>query len=83
MDTLSKESPHYKRCMELLPLVIDREANDDDIEFFHHHSRNWPEILDCYEKETAFRLAIKQKLGTLPAPDELLNSIRDSIKQAS
>ncbi|WKN33453.1 hypothetical protein PZB74_08925 [Porifericola rhodea] len=83
METLSRESPQYKRCMELLPLVLDREATTEDVDFFHNHVKHWPEVLDCYEKETAFRLAIKQKLGSLPAPEELLTSIRDRIKQAS
>lgn len=83
METLSKESPHYKRCMELLPLVLDKEATAEDTSYFHQYAKNWPDILECYEKETAFRLAIKQKLGSLPAPQELLNNIRDCIKQAS
>jgi hypothetical protein len=83
METLSRESPEYKRCMELLPLVLDREATSDDTDFFHQHSKYWPEVLECYEKESAFRLAIKQKLGSLPAPQELLISIRNRIKQAS
>lgn len=83
METLSRESPHFKRCMDLLPLVLDKEANDNDTRYFHQYAKNWPEIMDCYEKEAAFRLAIRQKLGTLPAPDELLTNIRDRIKQAS
>lgn len=83
METLSRESPQYKRCMELLPLVLDREANLEDTDFFHQYAKNWPEVLDCYKNETAFRLAIRQKLGSLPAPEELLSSIRSSIKQAS
>lgn len=83
METLSKESPHYKRCIELLPLVLDKEATEQDTSYFHHYAKNWPDILECYEKETAFRLAIKQKLGSLPAPEELLTVIRNRIKQAS
>lgn len=83
METLSRESPQYKRCMELLPLVLDREANLEDTDFFHQHAKYWPEVVECYEKETAFRLAIKQKLGSLAAPEELLSSIRNRIKQAS
>lgn len=83
METLSKESPHFKRCMELLPLVLDNEANHEDMSYFHQYSKNWPEITECYEREAAFRLAIKKKLGTLPAPDELLTSVRARIKQAS
>ncbi len=81
--TLSRESPQYKRCMELLPFILDREATSEDTDFFHHHAQHWPEVLDCYENESAFRLAIRQKLGSLPAPNELLMSIRNRIKQAS
>jgi hypothetical protein len=69
--------------MELLPLVLDREANLEDTDFFHQHAKFWPEVQECYEKETAFRVAIKQKLGSLSAPEELLSSIRNRIKQAS
>ncbi|MFP4089153.1 MAG: hypothetical protein ACLFUB_14360 [Cyclobacteriaceae bacterium] len=83
METLSKESPQYKRCMDLLPLVLDRTATTEDTEFFHKYASNWPEVLDCYEKEYAFREAIRQKLGTMPAPEELLDTIRNQIKQAS
>jgi len=83
METLSKDSPHFKRCVELLPLVLDNQTNDEDTTYFHQYVQNWPEILSCYEREIAFRSAIKQKLGTLPAPEELLTNIRDRIKQAS
>jgi hypothetical protein len=83
METLSRESPQYKRCMDLLPLVLDRTATKDDTEFFHKYAANWPEVLDCYQKEHAFREAIRQKLGTFSAPEELLSNIRNQIKQAS
>ena len=83
METLSRESPQYKRCMELLPLVLDQQATSEDTTFFHRYAKNWPEILNCYEQETAFRLAIRQKLGTLVAPEDLLNDIRNSIKQTT
>lgn len=82
MEQLTRESNHYKRCMELLPLIIDQQATSEDIEFFHKHSVNWPEVLDCYHKEKAFREAIRSKLGILPAPEDLMESIRQSIVRA-
>lgn len=79
MEQLKKESAHYKRCMDLLPLILDNQATSEDIEFFHTYVVNWPEVMDCYEKEKAFREAIRTKLGILPAPQELMESIKQSI----
>ncbi len=79
MEQLTRESNHYKRCMDLLPLVLDRQATSEDVQFFHTYAINWPEVMDCYEKEKAFREAIKNKLGILPAPEDLMDSIKQSI----
>ncbi len=82
MKTLNRESTQYKRCMELLPLLIDQQATSEDLDFFHEHSVNWPEVKDCYEKEKAFREAIIDKLGIMPAPRELMESIRQHVVRA-
>ena len=74
---LSKESEQYKRCMELLPLVLDSEASHEDTNFFHHYIQNWPEVIDCYQHEMAFRKALKDKLGKFVAPSELHSVIRE------
>lgn len=65
--------------MELLPLVLDQQATSEDMDFFHQHSVNWPDVMDCYNKEKAFRDAIKSKLGILPAPEDLMESIRQRV----
>lgn len=77
---LSKDSPHYTRCMELLPLILDSQASLEDTDFFHQHAANWPEVMDCYNKERAFRDALKTKLGRFMAPDDLLSTIRQHLK---
>ncbi len=82
MEPLTKESTQYKRCMELLPLLIDEQATSEDLDFFLKHSVNWPEVQDCYKKEKAFREAIIAKLGIMPAPEELLESIRQHVVRA-
>ncbi|WKN44497.1 hypothetical protein [Tunicatimonas pelagia] len=76
---LPKDSPHYSRCLELLPLVLDSQASTEDVDFFHQYAVNWPEVLDCYEKEKAFRETLKIKLGRFNAPDDLLSDIRKHI----
>lgn len=79
MEQLTKESLHYKRCMDLLPLIIDNQASSEDKAYFHTYAINWPEVLDCYEKETAFREAIRTKLGMLQAPSDLMENIKQRI----
>lgn len=79
MEQVTKENNHYRRCMELLPLVLDQQATSEDMDFFHEHSANWPDVMDCYNKEKAFRDAIKSKLGILPAPEDLMESIRQRV----
>ncbi len=79
MEQLTKESPHYKRCMDLLPSLIDNQASSEDVTYFHTYVVNWPEVLDCYQKETAFREAIRNKLVMLPAPEDLMEHIKQSI----
>lgn len=83
MEQLTKESAHYKRCMDLLPLILDKQATSEDTEFFHTYSVHWPEVMECYEKERAFREAIRAKLGILPAPQDLMENIRQSIARVS
>ncbi|MEQ9437779.1 MAG: hypothetical protein RIG62_01980 [Cyclobacteriaceae bacterium] len=77
---LSNDSSHYERCMELLPLVLDSQASLEDVDFFHTNAANWPEVLDCYNREKAFRDALREKLGRFLAPDDLLVDIRKHIK---
>lgn len=76
---LSKDSPHYSRCMELLPLVLDSQASIEDADFFHQYSVNWPDVVDCYEREKAFREALRAKLDRFVAPEGLLSNIRKHV----
>ncbi len=76
---LSKESDHYKKCMDLLPIVLDSQASVEDTDFFHQYIVNWPDVVDCYQNEKAFREIIRQKLGRAVAPEELLKSIKGHI----
>ena len=77
---LSKESDQYKKCLELLPLVLDSQASSQDTEFFHQHIVNWPDVIDCYQNERAFREALRDKLGRHVAPEELLSAIRQHVR---
>lgn len=77
---LPKESPQYTRCMELLPLVLDSQASIEDTDFFHKYAVNWPEVIDCYNKEKAFRDTFRAKLGRFVAPEDLLSNIRQHVK---
>ena len=77
---LSKESDQYKKCLELLPLVLDSQASSQDTEFFHQHIVNWPDVIDCYQNERAFREAVCVKLGRFVAPEELLSTIRQHVR---
>ena len=77
---LSRESNQYKKCMELLPFVIDSQASFEDTNFFHQHIVNWPEVVDCYQNEVAFREALREKLGKFVAPEDLLTNIRQHVR---
>ena len=77
---LSRESDQYKKCMQLLPLVIDSQASLEDTDFFHQHIINWPEVIDCYQNEVAFREALREKLGKFVAPEDLLTNIRQHVR---
>ena len=76
---LSKESDQYKKCMDLLPLVLDSQASDEDTAFFHQYIVNWPDVVDCYQNEKAFRAVLREKLGRSVAPEELLTNIRQRV----
>lgn len=77
---LSKESIQYKKCMDLLPLVLDSQASSEDTVFFHQHIVNWPDVVDCYQNEKAFREILREKLGRSVAPEELLSNIRQHVR---
>ena len=77
---LSRESDQYKKCMKLLPFVIDSQASSEDTDFFHQHIVNWPEVIDCYQNEVAFREALREKLGKFVAPEDLLTTIRQHVR---
>ena len=80
-----KEKPciDHDRCIQVLNLIIDGEANADEEIFFHTHIQDCLECSQYYTIEQSIREVIKKKLEKKSAPDDLIADLRNKIRESS
>ena len=70
----------FKRCMEILHLMLDNEATDAEEQYVNEHIEQCIMCFEQYEVEKQIRELIKKKIANLPVPDGLANQIRTKIQ---
>ena len=72
-----------ERCLELLELITDGEASPEEEKQFHNHI---DECLPCYETfnlEKSIKEVLQTKLEKKQVPDDLIQSIKQKIRNTA
>lgn len=69
----------FARCMEILQLILDNEADESDSRYFRDHIEGCMTCFQHYEMEQHIRQLIKTQLVQHEVPMDLINQIRDKI----
>ena len=72
----------HEKCIRVLNLIIDGEANKNEQIFFHSHIQDCLQCSHYYTVEQSIREAIKKKLAKKEAPEELIQSVRSNLKES-
>lgn len=72
--------PEKEKCIEILSLVIDGEANSEQKVYVKNHIEDCMPCNEEYEVEKAIRVLLQEKC-THMAPNDLLESIKTKINQ--
>jgi anti-sigma factor (TIGR02949 family) len=70
-----------QRSNELLHLILDQQANTEQIKFFNNHISNCMPCFQNFKVEKALRHILKTKIEKKTVPVDLVESIRLKIKQ--
>lgn len=72
----------HEECIRVLNLIIDGEANKKEQVFFHTHIQDCLHCSHYYTVEQSIREAIRKKLTKKEAPEDLIQSVRDKLKES-
>lgn len=79
----SSTCPEHQRCLNLLQLVLDNEANDNDRSYYLKHIEECMPCYRTYNLETEIRKILRSKLEKKAVPTDLAASIRSKIHQTA
>lgn len=69
----------YTKCMEIIQLILDGEAKEEDLKFFKSNIECCSKSMEHYKFEQEVRNNIKEKLGEICPPENLEDCIREKI----
>ena len=70
------------KCIQVLHLIIDGEANENDEEYFYNHINQCIHCSQYYRLEQAIRVALRKKMKKKVAPEDFINEIRNKFKES-
>jgi anti-sigma factor (TIGR02949 family) len=73
----------FKKCMEILQLMLDNEASKDQEHFVNDHIDNCMVCFEQYQVEQEIRKLLKSKIANQPVPNGLVDDIRTKIQSIS
>jgi anti-sigma factor (TIGR02949 family) len=74
--------PEKQKCLEILDLILDEEADHDQEEYFKNHMEECWSCFQNYELEKAIRDLVKAKLERKPIPGTLIDDIKAKISES-
>ena len=77
-----KPCEDHDYCIRVLNLIIDGEANEAEQVFFNTHVKECLKCSQYYTIDQAIREAIRKKLEKKEAPEDLIHSLRNKIKES-
>ncbi len=75
--------PDQARCFEILQLVLDEEADEAQRERFELQIKNCMPCYKRYNLDVAIKDVLKNKIEVKSVPEDLVDSIKFKIKNAT
>ncbi len=69
----------YRRCLEVINLILDGEADDEQKSYFEQKIKCCQKSMKHYEVEKCVKEVIQEKIDKKPVPPELLDKIKSVI----
>jgi anti-sigma factor (TIGR02949 family) len=70
------------KCIQVLHLIIDGEASDEDEVYFYDHINQCIHCSQYYRLEQTIRVALRKKMKKKIAPENFINEIRNKFKDS-
>ncbi len=70
------------KCIQVLHLIIDGEASDEDELYFYNHINQCLQCSQYYRLEQTIRVALRKKMKKKMAPEDFINEIRAKFKES-
>lgn len=70
-----------RKLVDILELIIDKEATPEQEKFFNQHIEGCAPCLDHYEIDEAMHKLIREKLDKKECKSSLLDSIKSEINK--
>lgn len=70
-------------CLQLLELMLDNEATDEQEKLFHEHIEKCMPCYEYFNLEKAIKEVIQTKIKRKPVPGDLVDSIKSKIKETA
>lgn len=78
---MSSQDPNRLLFKEILPLVLDGEADENQQAFFYKQIGDCPNCRQLYEQEHAIKKVIKTRVARQKPPQDLLPTIQQQIQR--
>lgn len=82
MKNIDSPCPDHEKCINVINLIIDGEANAEEEAFFHAHIQDCLHCEQFYKLEQSIREAIRKRLEIKEAPEDLIRMVREKVKES-
>ena len=82
MKNVDSPCTDHDKCINVINLIIDGEANEDEEAFFYSHIQDCLHCSQYYKLEQSIREAIRKKLEIKEAPEDLIQKVRQKVKDS-
>ena len=76
------DCPQQTKCFEVLNLLLDEEASDQQEKYFYSHIDECWSCFKDYELEKAIRELVKNKVEKKSVPSSLIEEIKLQIRES-
>lgn len=82
-STTTGKCQESEKCLEMLQLILDGEANQQEENHFLKHMDACVPCYQHYNLEKTIRQVLKARIEKKPVPSDLIDSIRLKIQQTA
>lgn len=75
------ETPEgYKKCLEVISLILDGEATKEQIDYFNSSIKCCEKSMSYYNIEKCVKDVIQKKIDNKPVPQDLIDCIKSKLR---